>query len=306
MVFGSQRSALVRVITRSRNQCREFPTEVAWSPLAGQADFSEYLHVYEEWADDRCNSSRCAADLVQGTTWSWNRVRLSESKVLQRQDQKWSDGEAVKLELEVLSEQVRPYVMPRDGVFVDKVTDEPRKRTRYEGQRYVVEHRFDRTSCTGDCGATQIVQVFYATPSRMGQIGRIKYGYDRAVDAGWHSPWVLANGYTPGHPTMPYFYQPRRYRTEAASTGMAYFDEPKSIDRHEEAFLEAGFLCINHLGRGRDTFLQALCFGWAKYGGLSKPYPDATAGIGEKVMPTVSEMFKDVVLNDYPSYSPSW
>ena len=260
------------------------------------------LHVFEEWADDTCESSRLVAELIEGEQWAWVHERLAQSEAWARDSQAWQDPAVVAKRLDDFASEVqKPGDI--DLQWIDKALDAPRPDAHAAPPRFLVTHEFQRPGeiCNQQCGALQIIQATHGSPNRHHQVGRELNGLWVAVDAGVHSPWHLYAGKPVGHPNRPYFYSPRRHRTECDGARILLYDSPGAVIAHSELYFEAAVVCIQHHGQPVDHVLKVLRYGWREYGRTPRPAPTSPDGDPVEQEGT-SGTFKEIVAFDYPQY----
>jgi hypothetical protein len=222
-----------------------------------------------------------------------------------RASQQWNDPQAITGQLETLYEEA-VRIAPGGKKWVEKAKAEPVPGPAGANDQELA-HTYGRGElCNPDCGPLQLIQVVYGARHDEHEVGREFRGFWVAVDAGMHSPWHLERSLAPAHPTMPYLYPPRVYRSEATDSAIRLYDLPAAARHIEFVHFEAAPVCINHLGKGRDKILGALRYGWTKHGTVQRASPDDPDGTGPVEAYAVSELFREIVRFDYEGYTADW
>jgi len=90
---------------------------------------------------------------------------------------------------------------------------------------------------------------------------------------------------------------------EFSGDGIRLVDIVGAARRHEQLFLEASAVCIQHRGSNLDTVVQVIAYGWNNFGHEHLPHPDAQPGVLFEVRGHVSTRFKAIVEREYADYA---
>jgi hypothetical protein len=238
-----------------------------------QGDSKVTFHVFEEWVDDDCSLSRMVAEVIRGEEWAWKRDFLTASENYRRDDADWLSGPKMADVISDFANRVRPQNASQD--WIETAID---KNAGREPSLLAREWTVDRIECNATCGAGQFIQVTYVSPNAGHPFGQEMDRWWAMVDAGRFSPWFLHSGWALPHPRMPYFYGPRRSRSDCSQTSLSFFDDPLSALSHDEAYFETAAICIRHLGGEKDRLLKAFRWGWRERGHVEKPSPEEPDG----------------------------
>jgi hypothetical protein len=250
-----------------------------------QGHHTEAFHVFEEWIDDDCNLSRVVAEVIRGDEWAWKRDFLASSESYCRDDADWLSGPKMAGVISDFASRVRPQNAPQD--WIETAVD---KNAGREPSLLAREWTVDRVGCDDTCGAGQFIQVTYVSANAGHAFGQEMDEWWAMVDAGQFSPWFLHSGRALPHPRMPYFYGPRRWRSECSPASLSFFDDPLSAPSHDEAYFETAAICIHHQGGERDRLLKAFRWGWRERGHVEKPSPEDPDG-GRIASDSLSDTF---------------
>ena len=182
-------------------------------------------------------------------------------------------GSATAARMREFADETRPENAPQD--WIETAVD-----IGSELRRSVLaqEWTVSRPECDGSCGAGEFIQVLRVTPNAGHPFGQVMDGWWALVDAGRFSPWFLHDGRALPHQRMPYFYGPRRWRTDCSIGSLTFFDDPLSAFSHDEAYFETAAICIRHRGGRRDRLLRAVRWGWCDRGRIRRPSADEPDG----------------------------